>query len=295
MASIAFACSAYDEESSSPAPARQLPDAGAEASAVVEDSGTPAAPPSWLPAEGAYRYRVDGVQYLNVGNDKDRDEGPSANAEIRKEAAPGCWRFRLCLVSGTCNDAPSDAYSDASWTFCVDGGRLEARKQRELVHWQLATGFWQTFTLDVDCAAGQATHAAADLSLTSFAHACDGKANGTFLFDSSGPYRYLGEDTVMVGNTAVRAFHYAEDHRFSPKTAGAPTGRKLGEWWLAANGLPVRIRRGMTIDANFGFGSIEFRETAKTPYDAGPDAGSVTMNDCILDSLEPGPLPDAGN
>jgi hypothetical protein len=105
-------------------------------------------------------------------------------------------------------------------------------------------------------------------------------------------------DSVLVGGMAVAAFHYAESRRLVASSGSAPNGTQTGEWWIAANGLPLRVRRAVETERDFGFGAIEtFRQSAKTKPDAGSDAGGPIMNDCVLDALEPGALPvvDAGD
>jgi hypothetical protein len=282
-----FACSAYDEASPNPTPSPD--DAGADAPSNSDTGGT--VTPTWLPTPGTYRYHVDGLQRLSVGAPEYRDEDPVAPAVIENQSEPGCWRLRLCLVSGKCDDAPAAAYSEIAWTFCVSGGHLEQRGAREVTQW-FAVGSMRKGTSQVECAPGQALYATTDLTMTSWSHVCSGHVDGNYSFSTGGPYRYLGEDSVIVGTASVRAYHYAEEHTVSANELGAPAGKQIGEWWLAPNGLPLRIRRGASIDTNIGFGTVEFRQGTKTPYDAG---GNMTMDDCVLDSLEPSPLPDAGN
>jgi hypothetical protein len=126
---------------------------------------------------------------------------------------------------------------------------------------------------------------------------CSGKVEDGSEFASSGTYRYLGMDSVLVGGTSIAAFHYSESRKIVASSGSAPNGTQTGEWWIAANGLPLRVRRAVETERDFGFGAIEtFRQSAKTKPDAGSDAGGQTMNDCILDALEPTPFPvaDAG-
>ena len=286
-----FACTPYE-----PGPDPRE-DAGTDApsGSDAEADATPAQ--RWLPPQGTYRYRVDGQQFIAVqtfGFSEYRDEGPVAPAEIRYEGAAGCFRFRLCLVSGKCDDKPPAAYSEIAWSFCAVGDRLEERGTREVSQWfvgELRRGVSQ-----VTCEPGQAVYAMANPSPTPWSHVCSGVVdNKTDLtFSTSGTYRYLGEEDVIVGGKAVRGFHFAQEREVKKGVEmNAPDGKHVAEWWIAENGLPLRVRRGAQINTNVGI-DVFFREQAKTPYDAGP--GGMTMNDCVLDSLEPGPLPvvDAG-
>jgi hypothetical protein len=295
---LVFACSAYDEASPEPLPPG--PDGGPTGDATGDAPEDAEGARPWLPKEGIYRYRVDGQQHLAfdaVQFSEYRDEGPVAPAEIRYEASEGCWRFRLCLVSGKCDDKPATAaYSEIAWSFCAAGGRLEERGMREVSHWSVL-GEVRKAVSEVTCVPGQSQYAATDLSITSWSQVCSGVVDGkaSLGFSTGGTYRYLGEENVTVGSAPVRAFRYAQERIVTTNApTGAPEGRQIAEWWLAPNGLPLRVRRGARIETNVGFGRVTFMELPKTRYDAG--AGAMTMNDCVLDSLEPGALPllDAG-
>lgn len=292
-----FACSAYDEA----APGTPIEDGGTDAPPPSDgDAEVDATPPQpWLPPEGTYRYRVDGRQFLSVesfGFAEYRDEGPIAPAEIRYEAAPGCFRFRLCLVSGKCDEKPPAAYSEIAWSFCAVGDHLEERAMRETSQWPVL-GDVRRAVSEVTCEPGQSVYATLNPSTTPWSHVCSGLIDGKadLAFATSGSYQFLGEEDVMIGGVAVRGYHFAQSRDVKKSTLlNAPDGKQIAEWWIGANGLPLRIRRGAEIDTNVGFGIAHFRQMTKTPYDAGP--GGQTMNDCVLDSLDPGPLPivDAG-
>lgn len=286
---VTFACNAYEEAS----PPEPTGDAGTGDTSTGVDSGEPEK--QWIPREGSYRYRVDGHQELRVTNLEpvSRDEGPVVPAEIRREAGTDCWRFRICFVSGKCDDAPAGAYSEVSLSFCVESARLELRKAVERSRW-LLVGQWYAAVSEMTCEPGQATYARTDLSVTSWSHVCQGSVDNKAAFASSGPYRYIGEETVMVGGTAVPARHFTEERDVVEGVDGAPDGTQIGEYWLAANGLPVRLRRGVNLVTDVPIGVATFTQSGKQPLP--PDAGTIGMDDCMLDSLEPGALPtsDAG-
>lgn len=295
---IAFACSSdYEEATTSPSG----PDAsttGTDAAGGDGGGDAAASGPTWLPREGVYRYRVDeGVQRLSVGSPEYRNEGPVAPAEIRYEAgSASCWRFRLCLVGGKCDDVPtSNAYSEVDWSFCVTAGRLEERGERETTRWVVLNDPKLAVSA-VTCDPGQALFAPSDPSSVAgapWSHVCQGSVDKTHDFATSGPYRYLGEETVTIGGAAIPAFHFREERTVTPTDNGAPMGMQVGEWWLAKDGLPLRVRRGVSIDTDIGFGTVEFRQLGTKPA----DAGEIPMDDCVLDSTEPGPLAiaDAGD
>jgi hypothetical protein len=265
------------------APTDAAPDAGGGDATASVDAGVT---PSWLPREGSYRYRVNGRQRLSVGNPELREEGPVAPAEIRRGSGPGCWSFRLCLVSGRCDDAPSGAYSEVSWSFCVKDGQLEERSSEEKIKWLVLLEF-QSTTSRYECAEGQAPYAPNGFSVTSWSHVCQGAVAGK-TYATSGPYRFEGIEPVRVGAVEVPGYHFRQERRVAANEPGAPAGVYVGDWWFAADGLPLRVRRGVDLKTDLGFGVVDFRESTKDPT----DAGMLVPNDCVLDALEPAPLGD---
>lgn len=288
---VTFACSDAYEEATPTTTDGGTNDAGVDPG----DSGG-ISTATWLPREGTYRYRVDGRQRLSVGNPEYRDEGPVVPAEIRRDG-PDCWHFRLCLVSGKCDDAPAGAYYEIDWKFCVANAQLEERTSRETLRWIVGPSEPQLGISTVTCQPGQAIYGPNNLATGEWAHVCQGLVEGKNLtFSTSGSYRYLGEEAVMVAGKPVTAHHFREERAVSANAAtnGAPSGKQVGEWWLTNEGLPLRVRRGASIDTKFDpFGPIEFRQTGTQPV----EAGVQSMDDCTLDSLEPSALPvsDAGN
>jgi hypothetical protein len=283
-AAAAVACSTYSE-----APIDPVPDAASGGDGSTNpDSSSPQ--PTWLPTEGAYRYRVDGRQELRAFqlNPLTRDEGPIAPAEIRREPGTDCWKLRICLVGGKCEDAPTGGYSEVSLSFCVDAGRLELRRAVERSRWQLWNGDYRNAVSDMTCDPGQATYAQRDLSMTSWSHVCQGAVDTQYRFASSGPYRFIGQESMMVGGVSVPAFRFSEERVVANTTSGAPAGKQIGEYWFAANGMPLRLRRGVELETDFGIGKVTVIQSSKLPP---PDPAKIEMNDCILDSLEPSVLP----
>lgn len=283
----AVACGdSYDE--AAPAMADAAGGDGGDGETVTDASADGGVVPTWLPPPGVYRYRVNGRQRLSVGNPEYRDEGPVAPAEIRAAAEPGCWTFRLCLLSGTCADAPSGAYSEVRWSFCVRAGQLEELSSEEKTRWLVGFEF-QSTSSKYECAPGQAPYAPSGFSVSSWSHVCQG-AVADKTYASSGPYRFEGIEPVRVGSVDVPGYHFHQERTVVANTPGAPAGDVVADWWLAANGLPLRVRRGVAIRTDIGFGVIDFRESTKDPT----DAGVLVPNDCLLDAIDPAPLPDGG-
>lgn len=278
---LAAACKSYDEAADAPAS-----DAGADTNVgpALDSGNNSDAPLTWSPPRGAYRYKVTGQQHLSVGNPDYRTEGPVAPAQIRDGKAPGCWLLRLCLVSGKCDDNPADAYSEVTWTFCLSDGALELRASDEITQWAVALDM-QRAVSSYTCMPGQAPFAPKEFSVTQWSQVCQGTVGGK-TYATSGPHTFVGKETVHVGAVDVPAYHFHQERTVTKNVDGAPNGSQVGEYWLRADGLPLRIRRGVKITTDLGFGVVDFTQTTSDKV----DAGAFVPDDCVLDSVDPSPL-----
>jgi hypothetical protein len=87
---------------------------------------------------------------------------------------------------------------------------------------------------------------------------CRGTSSGTEgEAVTSGPYTFVGDDTVTVGGTAVAAYHFHQERTLS----GSQTGTQTADLWFAKkDGLPLRNERDQTVHTNTVIGSSTYTE-----------------------------------
>ena len=74
---------------------------------------------------------------------------------------------------------------------------------------------------------------------------------------STGPYRFVGRDTLTIGGTAVDAVHYRRERTMS----GGQRGTETSEVWFAvADGLPLRNERRIQAGTDTVVGETTYRE-----------------------------------
>jgi hypothetical protein len=74
---------------------------------------------------------------------------------------------------------------------------------------------------------------------------------------SAGPMRFVGIETVRVGNDRVAAYHLLQRREVS----GGQTGTLRADLWFAPDGLPLRERHTVAVATSSPVGSIDYRET----------------------------------
>jgi hypothetical protein len=87
---------------------------------------------------------------------------------------------------------------------------------------------------------------------------CRGTSSGTDGEGvTSGPYTFVGDDTVTVGDTAVAAYHFRQERTLS----GSQTGAQTADLWFAKkDGLPLRNERSQTVHTDTVVGSSTYTE-----------------------------------
>ena len=117
----------------------------------------------------------------------------------------GCWTFRI--------DYSSQHWQ--TWIYCPrDGGLVELGGQT-FERWDFVFTKYDstsTFTCDPPSVAIRAAMHSGD----HWTQTCRGTSSGTKgVGVTSGPYTFVGDDTVTVGGTAVAAYHFHQERTLS--------------------------------------------------------------------------------
>lgn len=213
--------------------------AGASTTADASESDAPV-----RPAPGVYRYEGDGSESLSVPP-LSQSQGPTMPGTV-EWVGDDCWSFRI--------DFSTNHWQQ--WNYCDDDGDVIETGGQSWQRWMIGTAAVTNLS-DFACEDTAAMPADPEPD-EQFGARCVGtneQSEGETI--SEGPYRFVGEEQVTVGDTTVLA------HRFSRERAmsGAQTGTERSEVWFARDtGLPVRNERTIEVVADTPLGSSTYRE-----------------------------------
>ncbi len=198
------------------------------------------------PAAGVYSYRGSGTEHLSLPP-KTQNQGPLMPATVTHRT-DGCWTFRI-------------DYNTAhwqTWIYCPRNGGLVELGGQTFERWDFVFTKYDstsTFTCDPPSVAIRATMRAGD----QWRQTCSGKSSGTTgTATTSGPYTFVGPENVVVGGTAVPAYHFRQVRTLS----GNQTGTQSADLWFAVNdGLPLRNERQVTVHTDTVIGSSTYTES----------------------------------
>jgi hypothetical protein len=220
-----------------------MEEARRRAGAPGADQSTGVVP--FRPGAGVYRYRGEGTEHLDKPP-LTQTQGPDIPGTVT-HLEGRCWRFRV--------DYSTNHWQ--SWDYCPGGAGLTeiagAFFQRlDLVVTKVDTS--STYTCDPPVDAIRATQRAGE----HWMQTCRGTSTGSDgEVISSGPYTFVGPERLDIGGTTVAALHY---HRLRNLTGGQTGTEDVNVWFDAANGLPVRNRRAITVRSSSLIGGVVYEE-----------------------------------
>lgn len=212
--------------------------------AVPTGSSLPSVPAVLRPPQGVYLYTGSGTDRLDKPP-KEQSQGPEMPGTVTHRA-DGCWTFRI-------------DYSTAhwqSWDYCPRDGGLDEAGGSTYQRWDFVA-FVNESTSTFTCP-DSPTIKAVQRPGQVWRQTCRGTTTGTEgVTTSSGPYRYVGEETLDVGGAPVRSFHYLRQRTNS----GNQTGTERSDVWFSAEtGLPVRNRRQLQASTDTVIGAVVYTE-----------------------------------
>lgn len=200
------------------------------------------------PEPGVYRYEGTGTESLSLPP-LSQDQGPTMPGTV-EWGEDGCWTFRI--------DYSSNHWQ--SWEHCPDGDDLVEAGGQSWQRWMIgATAI--TNLSDFTCDDGAVVLAGDpepdqewDVRCTGTNEAVSGEAV------SEGPYRYVGEEDVTVGEATVRTRHFVRERTMS----GSQEGTERTEVWYAVeDGMPIRNERTIEVRTATPVGNSTYTETGE--------------------------------
>jgi hypothetical protein len=176
------------------------------------------------PAQGVYRYTGSAHESVSLPP-KSQSEGPGMPGTVSYQP-DGCWVWRL---------DDSDSHWQSS-TFCPRRGNLVEVGRAGWYRWNfvaLVIADTATFTCTPEVALPALLMVGQQFPFT-----CRGTNSPirTSPVTMAGTNRYMGEQTLRVGDSQVTALHFREVSVFS----GGQTGTNVADTWFSTvNGLPV--------------------------------------------------------
>jgi hypothetical protein len=200
------------------------------------------------PAAGVYLYRGSGREKLSLPP-KSQDQGPRMPGTVTYDAN-GCWTFHI-------------DYSSAHWQiwdYCPRAGGLVELGGQTFENWDFVFTAYETkstFTCDPALVTIRATMHPGD----TWHQRCRGTSSGTEgEAITAGPYTFVGDDVVVVGDVRVPAYHFRQERTLTGSQTGSQT---TDQWFARETGLPLRNERKVTVHANTVVGSITYTETGR--------------------------------
>jgi hypothetical protein len=219
-----------------------------EARRRFEASSSTTLPPSpavLRPAAGVYLYRGSGTEHLSLPP-KSQHQGPRMPGTVTHRA-DGCWTFRI--------DYSTQHWQ--TWVYCPRAGGLVERGGQTFEHWDFVFTTYDstsTFTCDPPSVTIRAGMRAGDR----WQQSCRGTSSGTEgVGVTSGPYTFVGDDTLTIGGTRVPAYRFHQERTMS----GSQDGTQTADLWFARkDGLPLRNVRSQTVRTDTVVGTSTYTE-----------------------------------
>lgn len=213
---------------------------------VVAPTGStqPSRPTELRPAQGVYTYSGEGTDSLDKPP-RSQAQGPEMPATVTHHD-DGCWTFRI--------DYSTNHWQ--TWDYCTVDGDLTERGGTTYQRWDFGVYVNEstsTFTCD-DAPTIRRDQRPGD----EWTQSCSGTTTGTEgTTYSSGPYRFVGEETLDIGDRRVRAYHYNR----SRTTSGNQSGSESSDVWFAVdNGMPLRNERDLAARMTTVIGDVSYTE-----------------------------------
>ena len=208
-------------------------------------STQPANPAVLRPAAGVYSYRGSGTEHLSVPP-KDQAQGPTMPATVTHRG-DGCWTFRM--------DYSSQHWQ--TWIYCPRAGGLVELGGKTFERWDFVFTKYDS-TSSFTCSPPSVAIRAAMHAGDEWSQRCQGTSSGTKgAAVTTGPYTFVGDDSVAVGGTQVPAYHFRQVRTLS----GSQTGNQTADLWFAkSDGLPLRNVRTVTVHTDTIVGTSTYTE-----------------------------------
>ncbi len=198
------------------------------------------------PAQGVYLYRGSGTDSLSAPP-KEQVQGPDMPATVIHRA-DGCWSMRI--------DYHSNHWQ--RWDYCPRDGGLDEIGGATYQKWDFGVFVSET-TSNFECESSVTVRAMQKPGdeWTQTCRGAGGPADEASL--TTGPYRFVGPEDLVIGGETVSALHFHRDRTMS----GGQRGTERAEvWFSASTGMPLRNERVLDVKTDSIIGEVNYIEDA---------------------------------
>ena len=197
------------------------------------------------PAPGVYEYHGSGTDTLSLPP-LSQPEGPTMPGTVTLQGA-NCWYFRIDYST----------HHWQTWDYCLRQGDLRVTGGQLWQLWSIGPINITNLT-SITCSQGTVAVAAHALPTQRWAARCTGTSTAVRgQMVSAGPYQFVGNVTMSIGETSVRAAHFLELRTDS----GAQRGTERTELWLSeSDGLPLRVQQDIKVTTATPFGTSRYTQ-----------------------------------
>ena len=208
---------------------------------------TPSAAGRFTPAEGVYTYRGTGSESLS-SPPKSQSEGPVIPGTVT-QLDGGCWSLRL--------DYSSNHWR--RWKFCVRDDRLTEVANEVYQRWDFVVSAIDRLAT-MTCTPPNVILVPGPPPGTKWPASCSGTNSaiaGTTV--STGTHGTWGPPAHRVGEPRARRVRFHDVRAVS----GAQTGTETFDFWLAADGLPLRGRQRIEVASDSPIGKVTYSQQSE--------------------------------
>ncbi|MFN8050144.1 MAG: hypothetical protein U0Q22_01780 [Acidimicrobiales bacterium] len=206
----------------------------------------PPEPKVLRPEQGVYLYTGTGTDALSKPA-RSQTEGPDMPATVTHRG-DGCWTFRI--------DYHTNHWQ--SWVYCPKSGGLDEQGGSTYQKWDFGV-FVNESTSTFECPSSPTIRAGEQPgdTWTQTCHSVGTDAAGAS--QTTGPYRYVGTETLRIGTEDVPALHFHRERTMS----GSQRGTEASDvWFSASDGLPLRNERHIEVRTDTIIGETVYSEDA---------------------------------
>ena len=213
---------------------------------TTSSGATTSVPPKGAarPKPGVYDYRGSGTESLSLPPLSQR-QGPTIPATVEL-VGDDCWTIRF--------DYSTNHWE--TWDYCRRGTDLVETGGKTWQRWMIgATAITNLATSVCDDAMVLPSERTKGDEWPARCVGTNETIDGEAI--SKGPYTYLGEQELKVGDTTVTAAHFVRDRTMT----GAQQGSERSDVWFdVRTGLPIRNERKISVDTDTPVGSSTYTE-----------------------------------
>lgn len=196
------------------------------------------------PPQGVYTYTGSGTDSLDKPP-KSQAQGPEMPATVVHHP-DGCWTFRIEYSTNHWQ----------TWDYCTADGELIEQGGTTYQRWDFGVYVNESTTV-FTCDEGVTIRAEQEAG-DEWTQTCGGTSTGTEgTAESSGPFTYVGDETLTIGDKLVVAHRYHRERT----TSGNQTGSESSDVWFAVDtGMPLRNERSIEARTSTIIGDVSYTE-----------------------------------